>query len=1310
MKKAISVLAFIFAAAVAMAIFVACASTTSETQDVWLQRYEERPIEVSKGTAADYEWTSSDESVVTVENGKLIAQSTSRETVTVTGKSSSHTVIINVRRVNDTAGKPEILIEDFTVYIGIETQMEPQISYNGSIVDTSAYTLTYTATAGDPAFLSADGLKVTGLQEGETDIILQTQYKGLTISGMAKVTVKPATYVEAMQEEYKLIFTDNEKVNSAVLQTEAFVDGKAVDASEVSYRVIEGDAACVSFEGNTVTAKKVGSVTVEAYLTDDAQIKDTFTVEVAPPYEEETFEIADMTRGVSYAPYEGEVGGRSGVMRYLSGKLSQTPEGWNDIWPHRIVNSKTGANLVEAYRSGYRYFTYDIYLSGPSQLLVGFTNGGTTFNIPYDTFFYSSWVKILDEDGNVVNRVVEKQWLTIVYDLYAFILEYPSATLSFFYTSHVENMEVFLTNIYYRYDDTFMQDDGVAYSSQEGYVQASNNEFHSFANADNSVYAPAGKEVDGVEGSFKLTGRSDDYLQNTMVAISSLGTTRGDALTRLSERGRYLTFDLYIENASGIYFALLSQEVEFRATVDVTDFSDSGWISVIRDGKLRYTLEEGCWQTICIDYEELCLSGDMMANTPVAIEFALMNAGDVAYVNNVRYYQTDSFMPDEYAGVVPSGMAVSDPEKATLTDITEGEFADSALYTNLSGGEIVFREVQNGTTPGIFFSEGRRFIAFEFYLNEGVTSFTMYSLVQRAEGDVSHDIENGGTVTVGEKYVSDGNLYIYDYNGNVVDTVQTGEWYVLSFYVEYMDEPDSAQVGFRINGDGQVSAYLRGLALTDQPVYGEELPAAEFVPGWINTSGAEVSIIPVRSGEFAGTDRYINWTQGDYSGASFSSIQDGSFYADGWKYLSYDFYLTQDVTNITVFSWITSPTVKDTAFSQTISVGSLFTHTDRIYFFDANGEPVHRLQAGAWYTVTIEMNYPAAPDWSLFYFRTGGTDGSVSYLKNFKASNTMPYEWEPFSPVEAQPLGFIAGSGATVTDDTKDGVAVKKVEADAEGQVLFAEVIGADGTKGEFFASGWKYVTFDMYVESSGNFLFNTSTHNIWTNANGFDWSNVACGVGEKQGNYLRSYSEEGIFEPLTMGKWYTVSMRVEDYSSDASIQASGGAAVFYLKNLRFSNTFPETKEGGIVTVSPAVLLNSGTDGEFAGSVQVSAVGGGDEWANTFTFDGLAEAVQEGKTTVSFEMYFETGSALSFAGNGSSVWWSSFGHAANPVDFSGVMQVKDAGGSAVTTLTSVSQHGSSQWYSITITIGEAAAVSVGIGNGGVAYVRNVVFG
>ena len=36
MKKAISILAFIFAAAVAMAIFVACASTTSETQDVWL--------------------------------------------------------------------------------------------------------------------------------------------------------------------------------------------------------------------------------------------------------------------------------------------------------------------------------------------------------------------------------------------------------------------------------------------------------------------------------------------------------------------------------------------------------------------------------------------------------------------------------------------------------------------------------------------------------------------------------------------------------------------------------------------------------------------------------------------------------------------------------------------------------------------------------------------------------------------------------------------------------------------------------------------------------------------------------------------------------------------------------------------------------------------------------------------------------------------------------------------------------------------------------------------------------------------------
>lgn len=536
---------------------------------------------------------------------------------------------------------------------------------------------------------------------------------------------------------------------------------------------------------NKVIANKEGKVTVEATIQGHEDAKDTFVVNINPPYEPETFFISDRTKGVTYEPYTGTIGGRSkGLTRYISGKHDITPEGWGDIWPHRIVNSKVGdTSLIEAYRGGYRYFTYDIYFKDPSILLVGYTNGGTTYQIAYDTFFYLPWVKILNENGEVVNRVVKEQWLTVVYDIYAMILEYPSATLSYFYTAHNEGKEVFFSNICYRYDDSFMKDDGVSYEKKDGYVQASNREFHSYSHADNSIYKEYEKKVGGVKGAYRLTGRSDDYLQNTMVAVSTLGASRGDSLVRMAERGKYLTYDLYIENADAIYFSILSKEVEFAATVGVTDFSKCDWLSIVANGKLQYTLQKGRWQTIIIDYEKLAMSSNLNSSKPVAFEFALVNKTDVVYVNNVRYYPDNKFMPTQYEGTVPSGVAAKDKNKAKVENVKSGTFKGTALYTNVTGdGAVYFQEVQNGTKAGAFIYMGKRYISFAFNLTSDVESFNIKSSITRA----GYTIDNQNTVTVG-KAITEGNIRIYDSKGKAVQQVKAGQWYILEYYVEYMD-------------------------------------------------------------------------------------------------------------------------------------------------------------------------------------------------------------------------------------------------------------------------------------------------------------------------------------------------------------------------------------------------------------------------------------------------------------------------------------------------------------------------------------------
>ena len=1224
---------------------------TSETQEIWLQRYDEKIIEVKRGNVDDYRWQSSDDSVVIVENGKLIAQKTSTEPVTVTGKSFLRNVNIVVKRINDTAGKPKIVLEDSRAYVGIDKKLSPKIVYNGTEMDTSTHQLKYTSSIGDTKVALSDGLTVMGLQEGETVVSLQTEYKGLIISGSAKLTVKPATYVEIKEDTIELFKADNNKVNQIVLSSEVCINGKEIEKPQINYRVIEGDESCVSFENNTVIAKKIGQVTVEASLKDHENASDVFVVNVNPPYETETFTIVDTTKGVSYEPYTGQIGGRSeGITRYISGKHSLTPEGWNDIWPHRIVNSKIGSSIIEAYRSGYRYFTYDIYLKDPSRLLVGYTSGGTTYDIPYDTFFYSSWVKILNENGDVVNRVVKDQWLTVVYDIYAFILEYPSATLSYFYTSHNEGKEIFFSNICYRYDDSFMNDDGVSYEKQDGYVQASNSEFHSYASADNSIYQRHGESVDNVKGAYKLTGHSDDYLQNTMVAVSTLGTSRGDSLVRLAERGKYLTFDLYIQDATAIYFSILSKEVEFMATVGVTDFSKCDWISIIANGKRQYTLEKDRWQTICIDYEELALNSNVYSNLPVAFEFGVMNKKDIVYVNNVRYYQNNKFMPKKYEGTAPLGIDVKNKNKATLENVKSGEFAGTALYTNVTGnGEIYFQEVQNGTRAGTFFNMGKRYISFAFYLNSNVASFNIKSSVTR----LGYTIYNQSTVKVGKTFTSDGNLCIYDTKGKAVKQVKAGQWYILEYYVEYMDKPESVDVTFRANSvkGKKASVYIRDLVLTKTPSYGKTDVGSAFVPGWINVSGSEASVVRVQGGKFAGTDRYINWTQSDYSGVSFSTIKDGSFYKAGYKYLSFDFYLTEDVSKVTFFSWITNPKEKNTAFSQSIEIGNSFAQDERIYFFDASGKTVNRLQAGQWYTVTYKMNYPSSPDWSFIYIRTSGNNGSVCYLKNFKGSNKLPYKYEKFKPIKAESLGFIAGNGATVTNTTKDGVSAMKAVLQKNGRVLFSDVIDNQSKKGDFFASGYKYVTFDMYIESGEAFLFNTSTHNIWTNGAGYDWSANEAGKF-KQGDYLRTYMD-GFNKPIDRNMWYTVSMKVEDYSREVSIAAIEASATIYLKNLTFSNDFPiESEKISLEMDSLGFIAGEGTtitkvtkDGQKVVKAELSGSGKQVYFKDVVNeYGGKGKFFASNYQYVTFDMYIESASAFLFNTSTHGIWTNGAGY------------------------------------------------------------------
>ena len=314
-------------------------------------------------------------------------------------------------------------------------------------------------------------------------------------------------------------------------------------------------------------------------------------------------------------------------------------------------------------------------------------------------------------------------------------------------------------------------------------------------------------------------------------------------------------------------------------------------------------------------------------------------------------------------------------------------------------------------------------------------------------------------------------------------------------------------------------------------------------------------------------------------------------------------------------------------------------------------------------------------------------------------------------PITADPLGFVA-IGATLSQVEKDGEQVIKVEAAADGQGNAFKDVLTDGVRGKFFDCGYTYVSFDMYVESCSAFLFNTSQLNIWTNGDGYEWKNNNGDDYGKQGDYLRSYSKYGqglIRRPLSKNAWYTVSLRVQNWSSSVSIMASGGAATYYLKNLHFDTTHPEEKApdsvGGLVTRASTVALQAVTDGDFANSVKITTNGGG-EWSNTFTFaklyvvNGESEYLKGNYTKICFEMYFEANTALVFGGKGNGGFWTnSNGYNGASGDFMVRKNMSDEVVSAFTM---------NQWYKVELLVEDAFNTYFGIANGA-AYVRNIHF-
>jgi hypothetical protein len=220
-----------------------------EKTEYWLDRYEEIVVELTEGDSNALTWTSADESIVTVENGKLIAQGKGKTTVSVSNGKQTQTLSITVR---NSGVKPKIGFSELNAYIGVETEIPSLLNYAGKDMYT---TLEYNLELEDESYLSVNGNVVKGLKLGEVKGTLSAEWKGLKLSKEITFHVHESVYMTTESDVIEIHNVDS-KLGRAPLGIHLF-DMETEISERIQYRVASGEE-CVRIENGMVYAKAEG--------------------------------------------------------------------------------------------------------------------------------------------------------------------------------------------------------------------------------------------------------------------------------------------------------------------------------------------------------------------------------------------------------------------------------------------------------------------------------------------------------------------------------------------------------------------------------------------------------------------------------------------------------------------------------------------------------------------------------------------------------------------------------------------------------------------------------------------------------------------------------------------------------------------------------------------------------------------------------------------------------------------------------------------------------------------------------------------
>lgn len=246
-------------------------------ESVELELFEEYDLDYTATEGATLTWSVADSSIVTVENGKLVALKEGETTVTLQSGEVSDVCTIKVNALNTallnvSAGQSQV-----SLYAGETCTLTPAVTYGTKTMEEVSFS--YESSADTLVSVSNEGV-VTANAVGQASIFVTATVFDKSVGCIVNVTVEKNGKItlDAMQSELYALAEYEGKTYQNAVQLQATVTERGVQKNDATVVWTSSDESVATVENGNVVAVALGDAQITAtYVGEDGNSVEAFS-------------------------------------------------------------------------------------------------------------------------------------------------------------------------------------------------------------------------------------------------------------------------------------------------------------------------------------------------------------------------------------------------------------------------------------------------------------------------------------------------------------------------------------------------------------------------------------------------------------------------------------------------------------------------------------------------------------------------------------------------------------------------------------------------------------------------------------------------------------------------------------------------------------------------------------------------------------------------------------------------------------------------------------------------------------------------